>query len=125
MTDYYPFGEVRIDQSFTIATAANGATSSTPTSTGYKNPYKFTGKELDTDIGLYYYGVRYYNPAIGRFVSMDPWEGDIKDPQTLNKYSYVMNNPLKYVDPTGMFLIEFERGVWEYGWLQHLNISTN
>lgn len=93
MTDYYPFGEIRIDQSLD----SNG----TATPTGYKNPYKFTGKELDADIGLYYYGARYYNPAIGRFVSMDPWEGDLKDPQSLNKYSYVRNNPLRYVDPTG------------------------
>ncbi|MFA6305523.1 MAG: RHS repeat-associated core domain-containing protein [Candidatus Gracilibacteria bacterium] len=90
MTDYYPFGEVRIDQ----------------TTTAYKNPYKFTGKELDTSSGLYYYGARYYNPTIGRFVSRDPWGGKLDDPQSLNKYSYVRNNPLKYVDPTGeMFFL--------------------
>ena len=89
MTDYYPFGEIHLDQ----------------TTTAYKNPYKFTGKELDADTGLYYYGARYYNAALGRFISQDPWEGDYTDPQTLNKYSYVMNNPLRYIDPTGKFAL--------------------
>lgn len=90
MTDYYPFGEIRVDQ----------------TTSSYKDTYKFTGKELDPETNLYYYGARYYNPAIGRFVSQDTWDGDIKDPQTLNKYSYVRNNPLRYVDPTGNFILE-------------------
>ncbi|MEK7672304.1 MAG: RHS repeat-associated core domain-containing protein [Patescibacteria group bacterium] len=83
--DYYPFGEIRVDN----------------TTTSYKNNYKFTGKELDADTGLYYYSARYYNPQLGRFISQDPWEGDLNDPQSLNKYSYVRNNPLKYIDPTG------------------------
>ncbi|MBN2086711.1 RHS repeat-associated core domain-containing protein, partial [Candidatus Peregrinibacteria bacterium] len=58
-------------------------------------------QERDEETDLYYYGARYYNPDIGRFTSLDPWSGDIKDPQSLNKYSYVRNNPLKYVDPSG------------------------
>jgi RHS repeat-associated protein len=47
-----------------------------------------------------YYDSRYYNPDISRFISIDPWFGDIKNPQSLNKYSYVVNNPVKYFDPT-------------------------
>jgi len=62
--------------------------------------YKFTGKELD-DTGLYYYGARYYLPEIGRFVQADALTGQIGDPLSLNRYAYVSNNPLKYVDPTG------------------------
>jgi RHS repeat-associated protein len=44
---------------------------------------------------------KYYNSNIGRFISLDPWSGDISDPQSLNKYTYVRNNPLKYIDPNG------------------------
>jgi len=98
---------------------------------------KFTGQRLDaTD--LYYYGARYYDPAIGRFISPDPFVqlanglnevsyslsvniipsglGSIGapqgtypkivfsvpvNPQSLNRYSYVLDNPLRYIDPTG------------------------
>jgi RHS repeat-associated protein len=61
---------------------------------------KFTGQQLDST-GLYYYGARYYDPGIGRFISADTIVQRIVDPQTLNRYSYCSNNPLKYVDPTG------------------------
>ena len=45
---------------------------------------------------------RYYSSQYGRFLSTDPLAGDITDPQTLNKYAYVRNNPIGYVDPSGM-----------------------
>lgn len=61
----------------------------------------FTGKELDEETGLNYYGARYYDSSAGRFISLDPWEGDLSDPQSLNKYAYVRNNPILLVDPTG------------------------
>jgi len=67
-------------------------------------PYKFTGKELDTT-GLYYFGARYYDPEIGRFISADSIVQSPFDPQTLNRYTYCRNNPLKYVDPSGHFFI--------------------
>ena len=62
--------------------------------------HKFTGKELDST-GLYYYGARYYDPKIGRFITPDPIIQDLYDPQTLNSYTYCRNNPLRYIDPTG------------------------
>jgi RHS repeat-associated protein len=61
---------------------------------------KFTGQLLDTT-GLYYYNARYYDPSIGRFISADTIVQDPSNPQTLNRYSYCLNNPLKYIDPTG------------------------
>ena len=81
----------------------------------------FTGKERDAETGLDYFGARYYSGAQGRFTSpdefpggiVDPFTGqqvgqpgplpyaDITDPQTLNKYAYVRNNPLRFVDPDG------------------------
>jgi len=62
--------------------------------------YKFTGKELDST-GLYYYGARYYDPEIGRFITADTIVPGPFNPQTLNRYSYCDNNPINYVDPTG------------------------
>lgn len=61
---------------------------------------KFTGQRLD-GTGLYYYGGRYYDPQIGRFISADTIIPDWKNPRDFNRYSYVLNNPLKYSDPTG------------------------
>jgi RHS repeat-associated protein len=51
--------------------------------------------------GLYYYGARYYDPTIGRFISPDTVVQNYGAPQTLNRYSYALNNPLRYADPTG------------------------
>jgi len=56
--------------------------------------HKFTGQEEDSETGLYYYENRYYDPALGRFVSPDPLFG-------LNKYMYCSNNPVNAVDPSG------------------------
>jgi len=63
--------------------------------------YGFTGKELDSKSNLYYYGARYYDPVIGRFITADKVSGKLGKPQTLNRYSYVSNNPLKLIDPSG------------------------
>jgi len=62
---------------------------------------KFTGQRLDAGTGLYYYGARYYDATIGRFISADTLVQSPANPQTLNRYSYVLNNPLRYVDPSG------------------------
>jgi RHS repeat-associated protein len=62
----------------------------------------FTGQRLDQS-GLYFYNARYYDPQIGRFISADTVVPDPSDPQNLNRYSYVLNNPLKYTDPSGHF----------------------
>ncbi|WP_379351290.1 RHS repeat-associated core domain-containing protein [Paenibacillus sp. GCM10027629] len=45
--------------------------------------------------------MRYYKPEIGRFVSEDTYEGQIHEPLSLNRYTYVYNNPLIYIDPSG------------------------
>ena len=72
----------------------------------------FTGKERDTESGLDYFGARHYSSTMGRFMSPDPSAGyyaDITNPQSFNLYSYVMNNPLKFVDPSGLYC------AWEDG----------
>jgi RHS repeat-associated protein len=71
---------------------------------------KFTGKERDAETGLDYFGARYLSSAQGRFSSPD-WSSDpdpvpyadLYDPQSLNLYSYVRNNPLNLADRTGHF----------------------
>jgi RHS repeat-associated protein len=60
----------------------------------------FTGQRLD-GTGLYYYNARYYDLTIGRFISPDTVIQSLANPQTLNRYVYSLNNPLKYVDPSG------------------------
>lgn len=63
--------------------------------------HKFTGQPFDSETGLYYYGGRYYDPALGRFISPDPIVPGVFSPQALNRYSYCFNNPTTLVDPTG------------------------
>jgi len=63
--------------------------------------YFFTGKKLDDETGLYYYGARYYNPLIGRFITPDHTVQNTFDPQDLNRYTYCRNNPVNLIDPTG------------------------
>jgi RHS repeat-associated protein len=64
---------------------------------------KFTGKERDAETGLDFFEARYFSSAQGRFTSPDPLGGSLIDPQTLNRYAYVRNNPLALTDPTGMY----------------------
>ncbi|MCL5264640.1 MAG: hypothetical protein M1343_05525 [Chloroflexi bacterium] len=66
---------------------------------------QYTGQTLDNSTGLYFYGARYYDASLGRFVSPDTIVPDPKNPQSLNRYSYGYNNPLVYVDPTGHFVL--------------------
>ena len=94
--DYLPFGEERVAETI-------GAD---------KERHGFTGKELDSESGLYYYGARYYDPALGRFASLDPLvlgesakplASVLQNPQALNGYGYALNNPVRYVDDRGEY----------------------
>jgi RHS repeat-associated protein len=66
------------------------------------NPYRFTGREYDSESGLYCYRTRYYDAEAGRFITKDLWRGFIGLPHSLNKYVYVLDNPVRFVDPMGM-----------------------
>lgn len=69
------------------------------TTTGFTNPYQYTGREADT-AGLYYYRARYYSPGMGRFIGEDPM--GFGGGQS-NFYAYVGGNSLSYRDPTGRY----------------------
>jgi RHS repeat-associated protein len=68
---------------------------------GTKDKFKFTGEALDAQTGLYYFRARYYDPTIGRFISKDRFGGVASMPSTVNRYTYVLNNPLGYTDRSG------------------------
>jgi RHS repeat-associated protein len=61
----------------------------------------FTGQRSNFDVGLYYFKARYYDSAVGRFLSADTIVPDPANPQSLNRYTYASNSPLNRVDPTG------------------------
>jgi RHS repeat-associated protein len=63
--------------------------------------YTFTDQEEDSELGLYNFKARLYDPLIGRFVSPDTLIPDPENLQAMNRYSYCQNNPLIYTDPTG------------------------
>ncbi len=62
---------------------------------------QYTGQRWDEALGLYDDNVRYYDPALGRFIQPDTIIPDLANPQSLNRYAYVYNNPLRYTDPGG------------------------
>jgi RHS repeat-associated protein len=68
-------------------------------------PIGFTGQRTDPANGLVLFPGRIYDPELGRFLQPDPFVQDPSDPQTLNRYSYVRNNPVTYVDPSGYFFV--------------------
>ncbi|MBB63796.1 MAG: hypothetical protein CMO81_01905 [Waddliaceae bacterium] len=73
----------------------------------YISPWFYTGKRLDSETGLVYFGRRYYLPSHGRWLSADP-EGFIDGP---NLYAYVRNRTMSYVDPTGLYIAEIAGAV--------------
>ena len=95
VTNYYPFGAPYAD-----ATAVKCDS---------LQPYKYNGKELDLMHGLntYDYGARQHNPVTGRWDRMDPLSEKY---YSTSPYAYCANNPVRFVDPNGMF---FTDGSWE------------
>lgn len=73
----------------------------TETSGDVDNNITYAGYQYDEETGYYYLNARYYDPKIARFLSEDTYRGSANDPLSLNLYTYVLNNPIRYKDPTG------------------------
>ncbi|MCW5857571.1 MAG: RHS repeat-associated core domain-containing protein [Caldilineales bacterium] len=85
---YYAYGGVRYNP-------GNQVTTDPSLHSGH------TGQRWDSGTNLFYYGARWYDPAIGRFLAADTVVPQPRNPGGLNRYSYVLNNSLKFTDPTG------------------------
>ena len=84
--DYLPYGEVFLEKR------------SQDPDVDYFTPYKFNGKELDEETGLYYYGARYMNPRLSIWYGTDPMQ---EKSSNSSSYAYCKNNPVRFIDPTG------------------------
>jgi RHS repeat-associated protein len=74
----------------------------------------FTGQRHMTGIGLYFYNARFYSATLGRFISADTVVSNPFNPQNLNRFSYVMNNPVRFTDPSGRVCVEYGGSNDEY-----------
>jgi len=95
--DYLPFGEE-------LGATIGGRTTGMGYSVADGLRQKFTQKERDNETGLDYFGARYYGNTQGRFTGADPAgikQKHLMNPQDLNRYTYVANNPLAFIDPNG------------------------
>lgn len=99
--DFMPYGEeLQAGQYFrTIAKGYEGAVPSNPRE-------KFATYERDDETGLDFAQARYYSSIQGRFTSVDPLlaSGSVGNPKTWNRFTYVLNNPMKLIDPTGLYM---------------------
>jgi len=73
----------------------------TGSNASYQEPLQFTGHERDQSTGLDNMHARHYSAPLGRFVSVDPLRGSSDSPQSLNRYAYVLGNPINFTDPDG------------------------
>lgn len=104
--DYLPFGEE-------LFAGVSGRTTAQGYSVGDGVRQQFTSKERDVETGLDFFGARYYASVQGRFTGPDEFlnSGRPESPQSWNRYSYVLNSPLGFTDPTG--LCEYAQGTKE------------
>ncbi len=106
-TRYYPYGVTRPGLA----------------GTGLPTDRRFTGQWEETSLGFYDYGARPYVPALGRFLQADTIIPDPANPQSLNRYSYTLGNPLRYTDPSG-HLTEEQINRWTGGMYDKLDNET-
>ena len=94
--DYLPYGEVFLEKRADV---------------DYHTPYKFNGKELDEETGLYYYGARYMNPRLSIWYATDPSEEKYPD---ISSYAYCKNNPVIKIDPNGADDYRFDKETGDF-----------
>lgn len=87
----------------------------------------YTGHEHDDEVALINMGGRMYEPSLGRFISPDPFVQSTDNMQALNRYAYVLNNPLSYTDPSGFFFKKAGQALadWDIEDNQYFQIGVN
>ena len=85
----------------------------------------FHDKPYDADTGLSYFGARYYDPLVGRFMGIDPVGFDEGNLQSFNRYAYANNNPYRYVDPDGRSPLDIGFLLYDLGSLAHALYQGN
>ena len=91
--DYFPFGEEYLTQPG-------------------RDPLRFSGKPRDKETGFDYFNARYYASRAGRFTTVDPVsdiQASLLSAQRWNRYAYVSNNPLRKIDPTGLYEVDVHK----------------
>jgi RHS repeat-associated protein len=89
----------------------------TEPSNGWDNPFRYGGEYQDEGTELYYLRSRFYSPELARFTTEDTYTGSLANPASLNLYTYVENNPEKYLDPSGHFPTLPELGSAAGSWI--------
>ncbi|MEG3223916.1 RHS repeat-associated core domain-containing protein, partial [Vibrio gigantis] len=85
----------------------------------------YTGREQIEEVGLIHMNGRVYDADLGRFLSADPYVQSPYTTNSYNRYTYVMNNPLKYVDPTGFFFEEIGDAIGSAWGLQRIFLAED
>jgi RHS repeat-associated protein len=80
-------------------------------------PYGYTGEWWEDEVGLLHLRARWYLPYLNQFISPDPIIPDYSDPQSLNRYSYALNNPINLTDPSGEYVGPID------GYMEGFNVS--
>ncbi len=93
--------------------AAYGNSRYTLSPTAFPVSRRYTSQILDEETGLYYFGARYYDPVIGRFIQADMVIPNRYDPQAYDRYAYARDNPFEYVDPSGHAWQMFSGEYWK------------
>jgi RHS repeat-associated protein len=75
----------------------------------------FTGQINESQLGLYFFNARWYDPASGRFTSADSLVPNMGNPQAWDRYAFVYNNPVKFTDPSGHHICDEEGNCWDQG----------
>ena len=89
----------------TLAVHASNATVAGTTEAAFKTNLGYSGEQWDASLRMQNLRARAYEPRNGRFIGLDPFTGNMQDPQSLHKYAYVHGDPIQGVDPTGLFTV--------------------
>ncbi|WP_317981149.1 RHS repeat-associated core domain-containing protein, partial [Paenibacillus glycanilyticus] len=109
-TDAAATDTVSVDLSSELSTVETEPTDDITTNLVKENPYRYAGYYWDRKTQYYYLQARYYDPRPARFISEDTYEGEVENPQSLNQYVYVENNPAINSDPTGRWCTATVKG---------------